>query len=82
DDPKIAMSYFTLKHKQIFIIENSTKEKAIDTSTIFNYEISSKGRNRGIGLYNVRGVINRYPNISIATSSQDFSFCQTFEIIL
>ncbi|HGI2619457.1 TPA: sensor histidine kinase [Streptococcus agalactiae] len=82
DDPKIAMSYFTLKHKQIFIIENSTKENAIDTSTIFNYEISSKGRNRGIGLYNVRGVINRYPNISIATSSQDFSFCQTFEIIL
>ncbi|WP_159587508.1 GHKL domain-containing protein [Streptococcus halichoeri] len=76
------MSYFTLNHKQIFIIENSTKEKAVDTSTLFNYEISSKGQNRGIGLYNAIEIINRYPNISIATSSQVCKFRQTFEIIL
>ncbi|WP_221913287.1 GHKL domain-containing protein [Streptococcus halichoeri] len=76
------MSYFTLNHKQIFIIKNSSKEKAVDTSTLFNYEISSKGQNRGIGLYNAIEIINRYPNISIATSKQVCKFRQTFEIIL
>ncbi|HFK9485612.1 TPA: GHKL domain-containing protein [Streptococcus agalactiae] len=81
DEPKIAMSYFTLNHKQIFIIENSIVEERIDASRLFGYGASSKGEDRGLGLYNVMKVIDRYPNASISTNSEQHTFRQGLEII-
>ncbi len=81
DEPKIAMSYFTLNHKQIFIIENSIVEERIDASRLFGYGASSKGEDRGLGLYNVMKVIDSYPNASISTNSEQHTFRQGLEII-
>ncbi|HGD4779074.1 TPA: GHKL domain-containing protein [Streptococcus agalactiae] len=81
DEPKIAMSYFTLNYKQIFIIENSIVEERIDASRLFGYGASSKGEDRGLGLYNVMKVIDRYPNASISTNSEQHTFRQGLEII-
>lgn len=38
-------------------------------------------RDRGLGLYNVMKVIDRYPNASISTNSEQHTFRQGLEII-
>ncbi|HEO7403392.1 TPA: GHKL domain-containing protein [Streptococcus agalactiae] len=81
DEPKDSHVLFYIKHKQIFIIENSIVEERIDASRLFGYGASSKGEDRGLGLYNVMKVIDRYPNASISTNSEQHTFRQGLEII-
>lgn len=64
----------------VLIIENTTDVAKIDTSDIFLCGFSSKGKDRGIGLYNVANILKKYPNVSIITQSKDFHFRQTIEM--
>lgn len=80
--PKINIALLHVADKQMLIIENSTKEEVIDTSEIYSFGTSSKGNNRGVGLYNVMKILEHYPNTSLNTTSQDYTFCQILEIIL
>ncbi|NGL84033.1 sensor histidine kinase [Streptococcus equi] len=66
--------------KQIFIIQNSTKEKQVDVSLIFKRGMSSKGEERGIGLSNVKEILKSYPKTSLRTLSDNFVFQQILEI--
>ncbi|MCD3441540.1 sensor histidine kinase [Streptococcus equi] len=79
---KITISYFTLDNKQLFMIENTTKEEKIDLSFLYDFGVSTKGDNRGVGLYNAMEIINRYPNVMIKTISQNHVFGQTLELRL
>ena len=82
DNPTIKMAYLQLADKQLFVIENSIQDESIDISDIFNFGISTKGETRGIGLYNVMRIIERYPHTSLQTTSQNRIFSQSFEISL
>ncbi|WP_369290464.1 GHKL domain-containing protein [Proteus mirabilis] len=42
--------------------------------------VSSKGGTRGVGLHNVISILDRYPNVSLNTTSQNYCFRQTIEI--
>lgn len=66
--------------RQVFIIQNSTKEKRVDVSLIFQRGTSSKGDERGIGLSNVKEILKSYPNITLRTLSDNFVFQQILEI--
>ena len=48
-----------------FIIENSIKEEGIDISEIFSFGASSKGEERGVGLYTVMKIVEGHPNTSL-----------------
>ncbi|MEW4353534.1 GHKL domain-containing protein [Streptococcus pneumoniae] len=78
--PKINIALLHVADKQMLIIENSMKEEVIDTSEIYSFESSSKGSNRGVGLYNVMKILEHYPNTSLNTTSQNHTFCQILEI--
>ncbi len=78
--PKVTIAFLSLDNKQMFIIENSIKEESIDISKVYSFGYSTKGSDRGIGLYNVMKMIEDYPNISLTTKSQNYKFSQVLEI--
>lgn len=78
--PKIDIAFLNKGNKQMFIIENSIKEEAIDISEIYLFGHSSKGIDRGIGLYNVVKILEHYPHVALNTTSQSHKFCQVLEI--
>ncbi|KGR73305.1 sensor histidine kinase [Streptococcus phocae subsp. salmonis] len=81
-NPKINLAYLTIGDKQMFIIENSMKEETIDYSKVYDYGYSSKGGDRGVGLYNVMKILEDYQNVSLSTKSHSYTFSQVLEIYL
>ncbi|NQP35170.1 GHKL domain-containing protein [Streptococcus suis] len=80
--PKVTIAFLTVNDKQMFIIENNTKEERVDLSELYAFGHSSKGEGRGIGLYNVMKILERYPLISLNTTSKAHLFGQSLEIDL
>ncbi len=79
-DPQINIAIFTHNDNFYFIVENKTSEESVDTNNIFKNGISTKGENRGIGLYKVTQILDKYPSVSIRTKSSSYMFTQTIEI--
>lgn len=82
ETPTIRMAYLHTGEKQMFVIENAIPQESVTTSTIFDFGTSSKGENRGMGLYNVMEILKSYPNVSLNTRSQNHTFSQVLEVIL
>ena len=80
ENPAIRMAYLHTGEKQLFVIENAIPQESVAISNIFDFETSSKGENRGMGLYNVMEILKRYPNASLKTTSQHHTFTQLLEI--
>lgn len=80
--PSIRLAFFALNGKQLFVLENATKEESLVISKLYEFGNSSKGKDRGVGLYNVMKLLERYPNASLNTTSKDYTFCQVLEINL
>ncbi|NQK17500.1 GHKL domain-containing protein [Streptococcus suis] len=76
DEGNISFAYFQDGQRKILFIENTTLEKQINIDTIYQYGYSSKGDNRGIGLANVKSIINKYHKISLSTNSHNYKFTQ------
>lgn len=79
-NPKITIAFFTINNKQMFIIENTTKVETVDLSKVYSFGYSSKGSDRGIGLYNVMKILEHYPQVSLNSASHSYIFRQTLEI--
>jgi sensor histidine kinase len=78
--PVVSFAFLEQEGRQIFIVENTIKEFSIYSDTIFKKGFSTKGENRGLGLSNVQNIISHYPNVSLRTTSHDYSFRQELEI--
>ena len=66
--------------RQLIIVENTYKNKDIDTEKIFEKGISGKENHTGLGLWEVRKLIKKNNNINLYTSKTDKLFCQQLEI--
>ncbi|HEQ8681919.1 TPA: sensor histidine kinase, partial [Streptococcus pyogenes] len=75
-DARIVFAYFQDRQRKILFIENTTLEKKVNIDAIYQYGYSSKGENRGIGLANVKAIVNRYSKISLSTNSHYHKFTQ------
>ncbi|MFI3836993.1 sensor histidine kinase [Streptococcus equinus] len=80
ENPKIAVANFYQDGDFVFIIENSTKEKSVDLSKIFQRGYSTKGDNRGLGLATLVDFQDDYENLSVETSSLDYKFTQVVRV--
>ncbi len=80
DEPKIAVANFYQDGDFVLIIENSTKEKSVDLSNIFQRGYSTKGENRGLGLATMVDFQDDYENLSVGTSSFDYKFTQVVRV--
>ncbi|HFR3692912.1 TPA: sensor histidine kinase, partial [Streptococcus suis] len=72
----IVFAYFQEDDRKIIVVENTTVEDKVSTSNIFEYGHSTKGDNRGIGLANVKTILDNYPKFSISTNSSNHRFVQ------
>ncbi|MGU7915548.1 MULTISPECIES: sensor histidine kinase [Streptococcus] len=72
----IVFAYFQEDDRKIVVVENTTVEDKVATNHIFKYGHSTKGDNRGIGLANVKAILDNYPKFSISTNSSNHRFVQ------
>lgn len=79
--PHVSIAFFKNGEQETFIIENSIKEESIDISEIFSFGVSSKGEERGVGLYTVMKIVESYPNASLNTTCQNQVFRQVLTMI-
>ena len=79
--PHVSIAFLKNGAQETFIIENSIKEEGIDISEIFSFGVSSKGEERGVGLYTVMKIVESYPNASLNTTCQNQVFRQVLTMI-
>ena len=79
--PHVSIAFLKNGAQETFIIENSIKEERIDISEIFSFGASSKGEERGVGLYTVMKLVETYPNTSLNTTCQNQVFRQVLTVI-
>ncbi|SDQ28287.1 two-component system, AgrA family, sensor histidine kinase AgrC [Streptococcus equinus] len=79
-EPKISVANFYQDGDFVFMIENSTKEKSVDLTKIFERGYSTKGDNRGLGLATLMDFQDDYENLSVETRSSDYTFTQVVRI--
>ena len=78
--PHVSIAFLKNGAQETFIIENSIKEEGIDISEIFSFGASSKGEERGVGLYTVMKIVESHPNTSLNTTCQDQVFRQILTV--
>lgn len=68
------------KHMQLVIVENTYKDKNIDTEKIYEKGYSTKEGNTGLGLWEIRQIMKKHNNLNLYTTKTDLLFSQQFEI--
>lgn len=80
DWPTIRFALINLDTEYIFIISNTFLEKGIPYATLSKPNVSTKGINRGIGLYNAHEIIAKYNHVFLDTEIKNKSFVQRLQI--
>lgn len=70
----------TKNSRQLVIIENTYRDKDINTDKIFLKGISGKENHSGLGLWEVRNIVKKNSNVNLHTSKTDDLFIQQLEI--
>ena len=68
------------RNVQLITIENSYLDKHIDKQKIFEKGISSKGNHSGIGLWEVKHIIQKFNNVVLHTTNNADLFKQELQI--
>lgn len=68
------------KHMQLLTIENTYKDKEVDTDKIFEKGYSTKEGNTGLGLWEIRQILKKNNNLNLFTTKNSEYFTQQFEI--
>ncbi len=70
----------TKNHRQLIIVENTYKDKNVDTEKIFNKGFTGKENHTGLGLWEVRKILNKSKNLNLHTTKSEKYFSQQIEI--
>ena len=70
------------RNKNLIIIENTYKDKDIDTTKIFekNYTTKKNKKNSGLGLWKVHDILKKDHSLDLFTTKDDNMFRQEIEI--
>ncbi len=68
------------RNRYVICLSNSYKDKSVDTEQIYVKGVSSKGENRGLGLWEVRRFISKAKNLNLYTTKDSTYFTQQLEI--
>lgn len=78
--PSIRFALIHLDSQYIFIISNSFLDRGLSCASLAKPDVSTKGPNRGLGLYNVHKIIEKYNYIFLDTEIRDGAFVQRLQI--
>ena len=62
---------------KVVIVENTIAQESINTVGIFKLGRSSKGDGRGLGLYKIQQLLEKYPKTTVSTKSANYRFTQS-----
>lgn len=80
EEKMVRFCMFYDQNKLWIIVQNTALPPLYPLGQLNNQEVSSKGDNRGLGLYNVDMILKKYENVTWSTSYQASYFIQ--ELIL
>ena len=73
---QMEVAVIKLESEILIIIQNSRKNRSIKPEEIFNIGYSTKGINRGIGLNNVKEILEKYDDVILETEIDNERFKQ------
>jgi two-component system sensor histidine kinase AgrC len=76
----MQIAIIRMERNVTFIISNTYSKCDIDYLKLGTEGISSKGKQRGIGLYNIKSILNEYDNVFLDTEFDENIFTQTLQI--
>ncbi|OZI10699.1 hypothetical protein CEW92_15420 [Bacillaceae bacterium SAS-127] len=78
---EINIAFFKTKSDStVIIIRNTLQDDSIDLVNIFKDSFSTKGKDRGTGLANIKNILGRYPQVLMNTRIEQNWFIQEIEI--
>lgn len=79
-EKKIYLYFQMRKGKDFIRIANTYKEEEIDISKIFEKGFSTKAKNHGLGLWEVKQILDKHDNIDLYTHKEKDIFLQDLTI--
>ena len=73
---KIEVAVIKMDYETVIVIQNSCKVTSTHPEDLFALGFSTKGANRGIGLNNVKEILDKYKNIILETEIENSTFRQ------
>lgn len=80
DSPFLSFALVHADTEYVFIISNSFLEKGVPYASLAQPNVSTKGANRGLGLYNAHEIIAKYNSVFLDTEIQGEHFVQRLRI--
>ena len=72
----ISVALFAVEDTQYCIVKNSIDEPTIALHELYEKSYSTKGKERGLGLYSIQRITNQYPNVTLSTAIDAYAFEQ------
>ena len=73
---QMEVAVIKMDFETVIVIQNSCKITMTPSENLFALGFSTKGRNRGLGLNNVKEILDKYDNIILETEMEDSTFRQ------
>ena len=73
---QMEVAVIKMDFETVIVIQNSCKITMTPSEDLFALGFSTKGRNRGLGLNNVKEILDKYDNIILETEMEDNTFRQ------
>ena len=73
---QVEVAVIKMDFETVIVIQNSCKITMTPSEDLFALGFSTKGRNRGLGLNNVKEILDKYDNIILETEMEDNTFRQ------
>ncbi|BDR55624.1 ATPase [Xylocopilactobacillus apis] len=79
-EPMLKLALFKKDETLMLVIQNNTNETNIPLGKIFNANFSTKKNHQGIGLYNLKKIVDSYDFVELDTEVSNNSFTQIISI--
>lgn len=73
---RVCIALFTVDGTQYCIVKNSMDTTPLALDELYEKNYSTKGLERGLGLYSIKRITNQYPNSTLSTAVEQQAFEQ------
>lgn len=74
---KMQIAFFEMADQQYFVVRNSSLAEKVDMQALFEKGYSTKGDQRGVGLFSLRRMVEKMDHVTLETVCKDGYFSQT-----
>lgn len=82
EEPLVELGLIKKENSRLIVITNTCKKPEVSIYTLYKEGFSTKGEDRGLGLSNLKDIINKYPKVTQETIINDGMFIQFVEFLI